>query len=202
MKNNETGEYELVVGNPQLLSGFFIVVLLFGVAFAMGYVVGQNSPRSAKTQADTAAPVSPQVTTDTRSPAAPAVPASPPAADRQAEANPAQPPTGTTDKPVEAPPQPTTQPAREVSSAPAVPAPVQAQPAAPPGSYWQVGAFRLASEAQPTLQMLRDGGMPASLQTGPDNLVHLVVGPYADRVELSKARSDLERLGIKTMIRK
>ena len=47
MKNNETGEYELVVGNRQLLSGFFVVVLLCAVAFAMGYVVGQNSPRSA-----------------------------------------------------------------------------------------------------------------------------------------------------------
>ena len=29
MRNNETGEFELVVGNRQLLSGFFIVVLLF-----------------------------------------------------------------------------------------------------------------------------------------------------------------------------
>ena len=47
MRNNETGEFELVVGNRQLLSGFFIVVLLFAVAFAMGYIVGQNSPRSA-----------------------------------------------------------------------------------------------------------------------------------------------------------
>src|ERR1039457_2995397 len=43
MRNNETGEFELVVGNRQLLSGFFIVVLLFAVAFAMGYVVGQNT---------------------------------------------------------------------------------------------------------------------------------------------------------------
>jgi len=48
MKNNETGEFELVVGNKQLLSGFFIVVLLFAVAFAMGYVVGQNTQRPAK----------------------------------------------------------------------------------------------------------------------------------------------------------
>src|SRR5450759_2249462 len=45
MRNNETGEFELVVGNKQLLSGFFIVVLLFAVAFAMGYVVGQNTQR-------------------------------------------------------------------------------------------------------------------------------------------------------------
>src|SRR6185312_11742731 len=54
MRNNETGEFELVVGNKQLLSGFFIVVLLFAVAFAMGYVVGENS-RTAKAQTEMAA---------------------------------------------------------------------------------------------------------------------------------------------------
>src|ERR1051326_5731151 len=43
MRNNETGEYELVVGNRQLLSGFFIVVVVCAVAFALGYVVGENS---------------------------------------------------------------------------------------------------------------------------------------------------------------
>ena len=35
MKNNDTGEFELVLGNRQLLSGFLIVALLFGVAFAI-----------------------------------------------------------------------------------------------------------------------------------------------------------------------
>src|ERR1039458_3945329 len=148
MKNNETGEYELVVGNPQLLSGFFIVVLLCGVAFAMGYVVGQNSPRSAKAQADTAAPVSPPVTTDTRSQAAQGVPVSPPAETQQAEANPAQPPArhtmkqnptprppaGRPDNPIEPPPHPTTHPAREAPAASAPAAPVQQAPA---GSYCQ-----------------------------------------------------------------
>jgi len=47
-RDGETGEFELVLGNGQLLSGLFIVVLLFAVFFALGYVVGQNSPRSAK----------------------------------------------------------------------------------------------------------------------------------------------------------
>ena len=55
MRNNETGEFELVVGNKQLLSGFFIVVLLFAVAFAMGYVVGQNTQRPAKLASDSGA---------------------------------------------------------------------------------------------------------------------------------------------------
>src|ERR1017187_6151769 len=52
MRNNETGEFELVVGNRQLLSGFFIVVLLFAVAFAMGYVVGQNTQRPVRLASD------------------------------------------------------------------------------------------------------------------------------------------------------
>src|ERR1051325_5398982 len=43
MRNTETGEFELVVGNKQLLSAFFIVVLLCAVAFAMGYIVGGNT---------------------------------------------------------------------------------------------------------------------------------------------------------------
>src|ERR1019366_8101844 len=54
MRNNETGEFELLVGNRQLLSGFFIVVLLFAVAFSMGYIVGRNSSPSAKLQTETA----------------------------------------------------------------------------------------------------------------------------------------------------
>jgi hypothetical protein len=40
---NEDGEFELVLGNKQLFSVFFIVVVLLGVCFLMGYVVGKNS---------------------------------------------------------------------------------------------------------------------------------------------------------------
>ena len=43
MSKNETGEFELVLGNKQLLSVFFIVVILLGVFFTMGYIVGRNS---------------------------------------------------------------------------------------------------------------------------------------------------------------
>src|SRR5688572_26653247 len=40
---SEPSEFELVLGNKQLLSVFFIVVILLGVFFTMGYVVGRNS---------------------------------------------------------------------------------------------------------------------------------------------------------------
>jgi outer membrane biosynthesis protein TonB len=40
---NEDGEFELILANRQLLSVFFIVVVLLGVFFTMGYIVGRNS---------------------------------------------------------------------------------------------------------------------------------------------------------------
>ena len=43
MPKNEDGEFELILGNRQLMSVFFIVVILLGVFFAMGYIVGRNS---------------------------------------------------------------------------------------------------------------------------------------------------------------
>src|ERR1035438_3436207 len=52
MKNNETGEFELVLGNRQLLSGFFIVVILFAVFFVMGYIVGRTSPPASQLAAN------------------------------------------------------------------------------------------------------------------------------------------------------
>jgi cell division protein FtsN len=39
----DEGEFELILGNRQLLSVFFIVVVLLGVFFTMGYIVGKNS---------------------------------------------------------------------------------------------------------------------------------------------------------------
>src|SRR5579862_9677648 len=43
MAKNQDGEYELVLGNQQLLGVFFIMVMLLAVLFALGYVVGRNS---------------------------------------------------------------------------------------------------------------------------------------------------------------
>ena len=48
MPRNEDGEMELVLGNKQLLSVLFILVVLLGVFFTMGYVVGRNNPSDEK----------------------------------------------------------------------------------------------------------------------------------------------------------
>ena len=188
MRNNETGEFELVVGNRQLLSGFFIVVLLFAVAFAMGYVVGQNSPRSAKAQADMASAPPPVSLTpaDSRPQAAsPAPVAETPAAG-------APPPAAGTEG---AAPQPTTQPARDGQPA-ASSAPVPIAPEAAPGSYWQVMAVPQA-DAEVVARALKDKGFPVSLSQGPNNLMRVLVGPYNDAQGLGKAKTELENAGFR-----
>jgi cell division septation protein DedD len=212
MRNNETGEFELVVGNRQLLSGFFIVVLLFAVAFAMGYVVGENS-RTAKAQADNGGGSSTMAATgDPRPQAASA--AVPPSAPITNAAQPVDPSTPTS---VGAPPQPTTQPSREVQEpvrepekpkreAAREPAPepkhappptIVAEPKA--GRYLQVLATANQKSAQDMVRSLQDKGMPATMSPGPNNWIRVLVGPYPDIASMGKAKSELEAAGLKVV---
>ena len=215
MRNNETGEFELVVGNRQLLSGFFIVVMLFAVAFAMGYVVGENS-RTAKAQADNGGGSSPTAATgDPRPQAASA--AVPPSAPITNATQPVDPSTPTT---AEAPPRPTTQPSREVQEPvrepekpkrertretvapapepkPAPPPTVVAEPKA--GRYLQVLATANQKSAQDMVRSLQDKGMPATMSPGPNNWIRVLVGPYPDIASMGRAKSELEAAGLKVV---
>jgi type IV secretory pathway VirB10-like protein len=205
MRNNETGEFELVVGDRQLLSAFFIVVLLCAVAFAMGYVVGQNAPKSGKAAAE-AAPATPQANTgaDARPqplPPAPAPQSAPPAAA----------PDSSTPQ-TESAPQPTTQPSQGSEPVkPASPAPTKATTAVssastglvepedlPTGNFWQVMAV-----GQQTAEMfrttLKDHGFAVILSPAPRGLVRVLVGPYPDTQALGKAKTDLEGAGFHPM---
>jgi cell division septation protein DedD len=191
MKNNETGEFELVVGNRQLLSAFFIVVLLFAVSFAMGYVVGQNTQRSVKTAEGGTGAASLPNASDRPQPLAP-VPA-PVTPTGTASTAPATPP--------DAAPQPSTQPAQETPPA------TEAQPPATPenapaagsdlaaGSYWQVMAVGQAT-ADAVKQTLSTKGFPVVLTLAPNNLTRVLVGPYADTASLGRAKTELENAGM------
>jgi cell division septation protein DedD len=186
-RDGETGEFELVLGNAQLLSGLFVVVLLFAVFFALGYVVGQNSPRSTKLPetAATGQGDRPQPVTATQQPAPPGAagvetPATQPAADAnaagQAQANP----------PANAAPEATPAPA------PAPAAPEVEEPA--PGAYWQVMALKQA-DAEVVVRSLKDKGFSATTAPGRNNLTRVLVGPYKDTATMSKAKTALENAG-------
>lgn len=196
MKNHETGEFELVLGNRQLLSGFFIVVLLFGVAFAMGYIVGRNSAPSAKLQAEAAAASGPQSPDARPEPASPA-PAPPPAVSPDRPSQPGGDLTSVTPPP-EVPPQPATQPAQTPTQPASAPPALAELPAAAdpsPGSFWQVIATANRTSAEALLQSLRDKGFPVTLSPGPNNLVRVLVGPYTDTQAMGRAKTQLEDAG-------
>jgi cell division septation protein DedD len=199
MRNNETGEFELVVGDRQLLSAFFIVVLLCAVAFAMGYVVGQNAPRSGKTTAESTPTPQSNSGVDARpQPLPPApIPQTTPASASEASA------------PPDAAPQPTTQPSQgsepikqALKSDPPAPAAASSSPAGliapeelPAGNFWQVMAV-----GQPTAEMMRttlkDHGFNVILSPGSKGLIRVLVGPYPDTQAMGKAKTELEASGM------
>jgi len=202
MRNKETGEFELVVGDKQLLSGFFIGVLLLAVVFAMGYVLGRGTPKSASVgepaagQQNAAAENRPAAASTSAQPS-PSVP----------DANPPvmNPDVGRPDETpaTEAAPQPTTVPAKEVAApeppAPQAKAPVAAEP--PAGSYWQVHAGSQSS-ADAMAQTLKNQGFPAITRPGRDNLTVVWVGPYTDKASLTKAKKQLEDAGMTNLFKK
>src|ERR1022692_2164241 len=217
MRNKENGEFELVVGNRQLLSGFFIVVLLFAVAFAMGYVVGQNTQRPVKLASDgggasTAAGSAANPAADSRpQPSSPLTPAPAPAQDAATGQQPPSEGSGA--------PQPTTQPAAQPTARPSAhpstqpaqasqpatgekPAPASATTGVvgaselPPGSFWQAIAVK-PEVAEAIRQTLKDKGFPVSLTQGSSNLTRVLVGPYSDNSAYGRAKTELENAGFR-----
>jgi cell division septation protein DedD len=204
MSRNEEGEFELVLGNRQLLSIFFIVVILFGVFFTMGYIVGRNSapsvamlPPPAKSadsaagRAPAAAPAAEPASQPAGTPAAPQ--------DTPVETQPAQAPAEQ-----EAAPAGTArreeQPA-QTEEAKAAPHPTQVEPG-PGRVYLQVAAVG-RPDAELEVRTLRKRGFPALVAPGPrEDVFRVLVGPYRDAAALGKAKADLEALGFKPIVRK
>jgi cell division protein FtsN len=213
------GEYELVLGNRQLLSAFFIIVILFGVFFTMGYVVGRNSAPAAA-----ASPMPVPVATSQRPDAAssPPVQSAPPPAAAPTETpttapvqetKPAKQPDTVETKPV-APPAGRQAPRKietqvEVSTFPprasARPASASGAVAVNPGPgnmYLQVAAAA-QPQAGVVVDTLKQKGFPALLAQGPNaTLFRVMVGPFADASTLGKAKADLENAGFKPIVRK
>ncbi len=191
MPKNEDGEFELILGNRQLLSVFFIVVVLLGVFFTMGYIVGRNSgPLVAAEVVGTRKETKPLVV-DSTSPrdAAPSPAAAPPT-----ETAPQQP----TPEPVRAPEPVKAEPAKperkqEHPKPIAVPAATD-QPAAGQ-TYLQLAATS-QHEAEIEVDVLRKKGFKAMTAEIPEKhgTFRVLVGPLAEGAA-NKTKSDLTAAG-------
>lgn len=217
MPKNEEGEFELVLGNRQLISVFLIVVVLLGVFFSMGYIVGRNS----STATDTARTEKPKPDPDADSSDNSDTP--PAAADSTPQSAPQPAPQSA---PQSTPPQ-TTKPAQTQPPAPLIakpkPEPVHAKetkpkpspspaPAAPPvhaaasgepssGQYWQVVATA-RPDAEIIAEALGKKGFHAILAPTPnkDGIFRVLVGPLPDAATQAQTRTGLESAGFKNPI--
>jgi cell division septation protein DedD len=177
VKNKETGEFELVVGNGQIISGFFILALLLAVFFAMGFIVARAKYQTEPAATTTASSTQP----DVRQPVAPPpVPSqAPPDTRNDARAEDAAKPA----EPAVAPPETHTDPPPVVAES------MQ-------GTYWQIIATKDPAGARALLQSMKDMGLPASLSPGPNDTTRVLVGPYSDNATLAKIKSQLENAGL------
>jgi cell division septation protein DedD len=195
MKNNETGEFELVLGNRQLLSGFFIVVILFAVFFVMGYIVGRNSTpvtQAAVNHDQPSGTIAPPNVRPQPSSGTPPGSPNPPAA----AAEPSKEDAGT-------PAASETQPAQQTATEPAPPpaaAPAAVEPATGE-TYLQVAAVK-QEVAETVAKTLKDNGFTAVLSPGPAGKTRVLVGPYADLAKLGQAKAELERLGFQPFVKR
>lgn len=217
MPSHEEGEFELVLGNKQLLSVFFLVILLLGVFFSMGYIVGRNTaPATTLSASSRQAPIvvepasngspkphvpdpgKPSALTPTPEPAKPE-----PSKPEPAKLVPVAKPEPPKPEPVKAEtPKPKPEPPK-VKPEPVKPEPVKPAPTATGGgTFLQVVATK-RPDADKLVASLTQKGFPAKITPVPDSsLVRVVVGPLADTNAVSRTRSGLEAEGYKPIIRK
>jgi len=206
---NEEGEFELILGNRQLLSVFFIVVILLGLFFTMGYIVGQHSTPLVTADASAAKNAAKSVVVDSPRETAP-----PPETPR--ETAPEPPPTRPSEPVRTAPQQPpeTPKPVKpEPKAEPAKPEPAKAAksekskaaekkaeaPAAsittPSGTYLQLAATT-KREADIMVDVLRQKKFSATTAQVPEkpDLYRVLVGPVSEG-QVNKTKSDLQSAG-------
>ncbi len=222
MPRNEEGEFELVLGNRQLLSVFFVVVILMGVCFAAGYIFGRNSAAPGTETAAVKKGDERAIIIDPTASAAKGAAARSSLAPGQAEVrgvSPAPAPAAPEAKPAGAKPAPMTEraaatppreapkPAEVAKPAPPEPKPVArtvggiAQPA--PGQvFLQVAAVK-RQDADTLVGELRKKEFSAVVGAGPnESLFRVLVGPLGDSGEVARQRTRLKDLGFDPIVKR
>lgn len=195
-------EKELVLGNKQLVSFFLVVLALCGVFFALGYMIGRNSTKTAVLADDTrnpatggtVSPMPPSQAPTATSELPPAVPAAIVESPGQTQTQAAResPPTREI-APTEQLAGKTKELTKEVTKE--LPAAREMITPEPGAMYLQVTALR-RGDAESLVRTLREQSFPALLATSskPD-LFRVMVGPYRQTAQVADAKARLKTLG-------
>ena len=203
----EDQQREIVLGNKQLLSVFFIVVAMMGVAFTIGYIIGRNGGNVSAASLGSAFG-SGTAGSSKNAPLASAPVTAPDDAPPQTSTPvPVQIPSKET-PPAESPaasPAPAT--AQQVTSAPDVatsekPAPEKTddRKSASGAIYLQVAALK-RQDAEHIVHVLSERHFPARLGESPkEGLFRVLVGPFATMQALADTKSKLRAAGFDSIV--
>lgn len=192
MATKSDGEFEVLLGNTQLLSLFVIVVILLAVFFTMGYVLGRHSGAASTDAIASKEPAvqMPPRAAPSESPAPSSNPASTPA---ESAAEPAAPVASPAPPPDARPKPPTRQPAPP--AAPSAPAAGQ--------TFLQVVAGK-RPDAELVAGVLTKKGFSTVLAPSPtEGVFRVLVGPLSDASTIASIRTRLEKAGFdKAIVRR
>jgi cell division septation protein DedD len=193
MPRNDDGEFELILGNKQLLSVFFIVIILLGVFFTMGYIVGRNSGPGDTAKKNGAGDAVTPARTDAQSSMPAATTPTPTVVEPVTREPITREPVTPTPAPVAETPKPA--PAKAPIEVTAVNSSVT-EPI--PGQiYIQVLAVA-RPEAEVLADVLAKKGFRSMVAPGPnDKIFRVLVGPAKDASDAGKLKGDLEQAGFK-----
>jgi cell division septation protein DedD len=215
MPPKQEEEFELVLGNRQLLSLFFLAVVLFAVFFSFGYMVGfgRGQHDRASAIASTEPADEPQTEAvrlpDALLEEAPRPPEPRAEVERiSTTAQAASTPPEIRTPVVTEPPKPAAKPEPVKQTPPQTPEKRPVATTAASGTavarsiHLQVAAVRIKNDAQMMVDKLKGSGYRAALHDAGDGWFRIVVGPFNDE---AAAKADQKRLsadGLDSLIRR
>jgi cell division septation protein DedD len=186
MHGENEREFELVLGNKQLLGLLFVTFVLLGVFFALGYSMGLSSVPNPVIDAARNAPETAAANTTRKPTAAGSVPLQPV-------------PGQQVQTPAESAPPPAQQSPTAQAGASAAVTLIDPRPG---DTFLQVTAVK-RPEADLLAEVLTRKGFKAGLVPAPvENIFRVLVGPVHTDAEQGKLKSDLEQAGFKPIPRR
>lgn len=190
MPPRDEGEFELILGNRQIILVFLIVVLLLGLFFAMGFLAGRSvaGRRAAAEQQPAQVPISVDAS-KSASRSEVTVPA--PAGKQEEPKQPAETASaGAAAKQPEAAPAKAAPPARLFVEQP------------PAGTYLQAAATQRADAETMLSYLISKTGLTGYVTPSPKSpeLCRVLIGPFSGSEQIAQARAKLSALGVTNAI--
>jgi len=190
MPVKDEGEFELILGNKQIIAVFVIVLLLMGLFFSIGFLAGRRSASGPETAGKTPADV--PITVDATRQQASA--AEPPPAQEKAESAAGK--AAAEPEPSQPQQQPQQQPQEPKKQAQVPSRLFVDQP--PAGTYLQAAATQRADAEAMLSYIISKTGLSGYVAPSPKSpeLCRVLIGPLSGNEQIADARSKLSTLGV------